>query len=134
MATLVVSVLLAALVAVLSARLPLWQQVLALLFWGGLAVSEWRHWRQPAVSVLQERSSDWWLAFGDGREGGMRLAHAMVWRWLIVLDFVRPESASPQLPRRQRVVVLPDALPADDFRRLRVRLALGPPPGKPLRG
>mgnify|MGYP001627346626 CR=1 FL=1 len=120
--------------AVLLARLPWWQQAVALLFWGVLAGLEWRHWRRPGVCGLQERSSDWWLAFADGREGGMRLAHAMVWRWLLVLDFVRPEAAAPGLPRRQRVVLLPDSLPADDFRRLRVRLALGPPPGKPLRG
>lgn len=131
---LALALFLLALCALAVAALDTPMTALAVLAWALLAVREWRHWRQgEEVRVVEERRSDWWLVFRDGRAGGMRLQQAMVWRWLVVLDFERPEGGRPDLPRRQRVVFWPDSVDAEDFRRLRVRLALGPAPGQPLR-
>lgn len=117
--------------ALLQAVLPLHWQLTAFAAWLlllGLEVASWR--REPHIAVLQERIGDWWLADRGGGTARMRLMRAMVWRYLVVLDFRALEKTGP---RRQRVVLFPDSVSADDFRRLRVRLLQGPPPGKRLR-
>ncbi|MDP2227692.1 MAG: hypothetical protein Q8J78_09485 [Moraxellaceae bacterium] len=123
-----------ALLAICTATLSAPALMLALLLWCLLAMRERRLWRAgSSVIAFQERAGDWWLQWRDGCAGAMRLERAMAWRYLVVMDFSRSEGLG-ELPRRQRIVLFPDSLPADDFRRVRVRLLKGPPPGKVLRG
>lgn len=120
-----------ALVSLFQAALPLHWLLAAFAAWLvllGLEFSRWRH--DPRIVLLHERTGDWWLADHSGKAARMRLMKAMVWRYLVVLDFRALERAGP---RRCRIVLFADSVPADDFRRLRVRLLQGPPPGKRLR-
>lgn len=120
-----------ALVSLLQAVLPLHWLLAAFAVWLvllGLEFSSWRH--DPRIVLLHERTGDWWLADHAGETARMRLMKAMVWRYLVVLDFRALERAGP---RRCRVVLFADSIATDDFRRLRVRLLQGPPPGKQLR-
>lgn len=120
-----------ALVAVLQAVMPFEWQVAAVSGWFGLFLYELMSWRHPlSVVLLHERIGDWWLADAEGNSSRVSLHRSMVWRYLVVLDFRLLEGAGP---RRQRVVLFPDSVTTDDFRRLRVRLLQGPPPGKTLR-
>lgn len=120
-----------ALVAVLQAVLPLAWQVAVVAIWLGLLLYELISWRHPLpVVLLHERIGDWWMADAKGNTCRASLRRSMVWRYLVVLDFQALDGARP---RYQRVVLFPDSVPPDDFRRLRVRLLQGPPPGKALR-
>lgn len=120
-----------ALVAVLQAAMPFEWQVAAVLLWLGLLLYEVNSWRQPlSVVLLHERIGDWWLADAEGNTSRAGLCRSMVWRYLVVLDFRTLEGAGP---RSRRVVLFPDSVLPDEFRRLRVRLLQGPPPGKTLR-
>lgn len=120
-----------ALVALLQAVLPFEWQMAAVLAWLALFLYELTSWRYPlSVVLLHERIGDWWLADAEGNSSRVSLHRSMVWRYLVVLDFRILEGAGP---RRQRVVLFPDSVTADEFRRLRVRLLQGPPPGKTLR-
>lgn len=120
-----------ALVAVLQAVMPFGWQVAAVSAWLGLFLYEVTLWRHPLpVVVLHERIGDWWLADADGNTSRAKLCRSMVWRYLVVLDFRTLEGAGP---RSRRVVLFPDSVLPDEFRRLRVRLLQGPPPGKTLR-
>jgi len=120
-----------AVVALLQAVLPLFWRLVAFAVWLLLLGLEFVSWRRdPCTTVLQERIGDWWLADHAGGTARMRLMRAMVWRYLVVLDFRALEKTGP---RRRRVVLFSDSVDANDFRRLRVRLLQGPPPGKQLR-
>lgn len=120
-----------ALVAVLQAAMPFEWQVAAVLLWLGLLLYEVNSWRKPlSVVLLHERIGDWWLADAEGNTSRAGLRRSMVWRYLVVLDFRTLEGAGP---RFRRVVLFPDSVLPDEFRRLRVRLLQGPPPGKTLR-
>lgn len=120
-----------ALVAVFQAVMPFEWQVAAVSAWFGIFLYELMSWRHPLpVVLLHERIGDWWLADAECNSSRVSLHRSMVWRYLVVLDFHTLEGAGP---RRRRVVLFPDSVTADDFRRLRVRLLQGPPPGKTLR-
>lgn len=128
---LLILVYLLAAVALLQAVLPLQWQLTALAAWCVLLALELASWRHESRTVvLQERIGDWWLADHAGGTARMRLVRSMVWRYLVVLDFRALEKTGP---RRRRVVLFADSVTPDDFRRLRVRLSQGPPPGKQLR-
>lgn len=117
--------------ALLQAVLPLQWQLTALAAWCVLLALELASWRHESRTVvLQERIGDWWLADHAGGTARMSLVRSMVWRYLVVLDFRALEKTGP---RRRRVVLFADSVTPDDFRRLRVRLLQGPPPGKQLR-
>lgn len=110
---------LAAALAVLRAGLPFWLQLLL----AGivlLAAHEYRREQRQAL-ILSEQGMGWWLETAV-RSGHAELISSQVWRYLVVMDFhARDEKGT----WRQRVVVLPDAVTPDVFRRLRVRLRYG---------
>lgn len=83
----------------------------------GSLLSSWRRERARAGLVVREQHGAWLV--GDMRA---ELQHCQVWRYLVVMDF---RGIGPGRRRRQRVVVLPDAVPPATFRRLRVRLLYG---------
>jgi hypothetical protein len=120
-----------ALVAVLQAVMPFAWQVMAVLFWALLFLLELVSWRRPlSVVLLHERIGDWWLADTQGNTARAALRRAMAWRYLVVMEFRLLDGVRPGF---RRVVLFPDSVSADDFRRLRVRLLQGPPPGKKMR-
>lgn len=85
-------------------------------------------WAKPSLR-LREVGEEWWLDTGV-RRGMVTLRNGRAWRWLVVMEFAGEWQGQRW---RQRVVVWPDAVAADDFRRLRVRLRCGPrtvPPAK----
>lgn len=91
------------------------------------AALAWRAERRRTV-ILREAGEEWWLDNGR-RRGMVRLRRSSVWRYLVVMEF----AGDPEGRRwRERVVVWPDAVAPDDFRRLRVRLRCGPRPRPPV--
>ncbi|HEX5276610.1 MAG TPA: protein YgfX [Fluviicoccus sp.] len=80
----------------------------------------WRRWRTPGAQSVRELS---WigdqvtLVLANGQRLRGQWTHAAVWRWLVVLKFKATDIAW-----RDELVLLPDSLPAHDFRRLKVRL------------
>lgn len=116
----------AALIALMQSGLPVpWRWSLA----GALAVSLFMSWRCEARkegTVVREQREDWWLHTGM-HEGGATLRRVQVWRYLAVLDFLGHDERGSW---RERVVILPDAVAPDEFRRLQVRLRYGSPTGK----
>lgn len=111
----------AAVGAVLAAALSWWWQLL-LVFAIVLALAwQWRCERQQVLH-LREQGLDWWLETRTA-SGPVRLCRLRVWRYLVIMDFQGREASG----WRQRVVIFPDMLSADEFRRLRVRLRYGRP-------
>lgn len=118
--------LLAAL-AVLRANLPWIFQGLLLAAIIVLGFSSWRKERGRSL-ILREQSLGWWLE-SEVRQGSAELRRSQVWRYLVVMDFRGQDEKGVW---RQRVVVLPDAVSPDTFRRLRVRLRHGALPATKL--
>jgi hypothetical protein len=85
-----------------------------------------RQERRRAGLVVREQGLEWWVG-AAGCEGPATLLGRNVWRYLVVMEF---QCAAQGRRWRQRVVVLPDAVSAEDFRRLRVRLRYGCAPAK----
>ncbi|MGH8492271.1 MAG: protein YgfX [Moraxellaceae bacterium] len=111
---------LAAALAVLQAGLSLRLQILLWLVITLLAVLGLRQ-EQRRQYIVREQGSDWWLETA-ARMGHAELVSSQVWRFLVVMDFRAQDERGIW---RQRVVVLPDAVVPDAFRRLRVRLRHG---------
>lgn len=113
---------LAALMALLEAdiawwwRLPLGGWVLASV------VSSWRAACAEAGVVVREQVGRWWVET-PRHAGAAELVGCQVWRYLVVMRF-RGRDAEGRV-WRCRVVVWPDSVSADAFRRLRVRLRYG---------
>lgn len=119
---------LAAVLSVLRAGLPLWLQLFLLAGIVLLAVHEYRR-EQRQDLILREQGTDWWLET-ESRVGHAELVSSQVWRYLVVMDFRAQDEKGTW---RRRVVVLPDAVTPDVFRRLRVRLRYGAfPPAKKI--
>lgn len=86
------------------------------------AVLRLRQEKSRAGLMLREQATSWWLETPQ-QAAQASLQHAQVWRYLVVMDFLcRHESRH----WRRRVVIFPDSVSADGFRRLRVRLRYGP--------
>ncbi|AEG00336.1 protein YgfX [Methylomonas methanica] len=88
--------------------------VVAILWWMNN-----RYWKPPALLVRYTESNGWEIAI-DGMDyvGGQVLADTVITRWGIFLRFKTDRQATMSL------LIANDALTADDFRRLRVNLAL----------
>jgi hypothetical protein len=122
---------LAAVVLLLVGGMPPLQTGLMLLVLAGLAGYRLQQMRRPgpaSVVALRERDTDWWIETADGEGHRVRLLpQRLAWRWLLALEFESEGDAAattPARPQRWRVSLLPGSIPADDFRRLRVRLRL----------
>jgi hypothetical protein len=83
----------------------------------------WRRWRAPGGQCVRELT---WigdqvtLVLVNGQRLRGHWTHVAVWRWLVVLKF-----KATDVDWRDELVLLPDSLPAQDFRRLKVRLLAG---------
>ena len=76
-----------------------------------------RHWA-AGQTVLFDSAGAWWIQQRDGRRTAARLApRRLVLPWLLVLPLREVEGR-----HTLRLILLADNLPAEDFRRLRVRL------------
>lgn len=110
--------------AVLLANLFWWLQAVLLLAIAALFLQAW-HQEQSRLS-LREQASDWWLETPK-RAGHAELVSSQVWRYIVVMDFRCQDEGGAW---RQKVVVWPDAVAPDVFRRLRVRLRHGALPAQ----
>ncbi len=82
-----------------------------------LLLSLYRSRIEPAITLLWHGDGHWTM-FEDGVETAVTLAEsAFIQPWLVIL----PLRVDTQR-RVQRIVIFPDMLPEQDFRRLRVRL------------
>jgi hypothetical protein len=102
--------------AVALSALPVWSKLLLCLL---VLASAWLSWREEIArggTILREQATDWLLETNTGAVRAV-LAHQRIWRCLVVLDFRVVETG-----RRYRLVIFPDSVSADIFRRLRVRL------------
>jgi len=104
--------------------LPAWQ--LAPLA-AGAGFSLWWHWRRHVVRVHRDaiRQLHWGadrdcrLRLASGRQAAATLLpQAVVLRWLVILHLRGPGR------QLRHLVILPDMLPSDRFRQLRVRLRI----------
>lgn len=85
------------------------------------------HWRyclrrytsvkhQDWISQLSYSDGQWWLNTNDKRTA-VFLYRATIWRWLVVMNFKRDQGWG-----RYALVLWPDSVDDDNFRRLRVHL------------
>ncbi|MGE0858274.1 MAG: protein YgfX [Gammaproteobacteria bacterium] len=103
-----------------------WPLTLASAAWlallGAHGAWQWMRLRGAARWVRQieiDTRGAWRLAYADGRRLDVRLTHApLVLPWLVALEFRAADG------RRHDLLLLPDMLDPDAFRRLRVRLTL----------
>jgi len=107
----------AAMAALLQTGLPwYWCLPTAFLLLLCCAISM-RQEKKTGGIVLREQASGWWLET-PGHEAQASLQHSQVWRYLVVMDFLCREEGRRW---QRRVVIFPDSVSADGFRRLRVR-------------
>jgi len=93
--------------------------VVAFLAWRSLPGYRLR--AADSVVALREYGDDWWLETADGAgRRAVLLPGALLWRPLLVMRFaeINPGGKAASWG----VAIFPDSLPADDFRRLYVRL------------
>lgn len=85
-----------------------------------LLVSLYRSRTEPVITLLWDSDGRWSL-FEDDCESEVTLAETpFVQPWLVILP-LRMDG----LQRARRIVIFPDMLPVQEFRRLRVRLRSG---------
>jgi Membrane-bound toxin component of toxin-antitoxin system len=78
-----------------------------------------RHEVDSIESLVWEEGNRWRLSLRSGQEAGATLRPFVFMQpWLVILHFRRDDG------RAARLVLLPDMLDADSFRRLRVRLMI----------
>ncbi|HEX6591189.1 MAG TPA: protein YgfX [Moraxellaceae bacterium] len=100
--------------AMLASALPWPAQALLMLLILFSAFHAWKVELSVRGLRLLEQGGGWYLIEND-KAIPVTLSRVRVWRYLVLLDI---EMAD----RRQRLVLVPDALPPEVFRRLRVRL------------
>ncbi len=78
----------------------------------------WQHRRGPAEmeKIILKADGIWKLVGQQGMDVGTLREDSYCSRWLVILRF------RTRMGRSRQLILLPDSLPADDFRRLRVRL------------
>lgn len=110
--------LLAILASVLNS-LPIIYQSLLLAAVVTLWWTSWKYWKTSGLLLRYTKNNGWEIAFG-GMDfvAGQVLADTVITRWVIFLRFKTNTQAT------MSVLIANDALSADDFRLLRVRLTL----------
>lgn len=114
---------LVALAGVWLAVLPLGVQIFASVVLAFSAWLAWRRWLRPPGQSVRELA---WigdqasLVLANGQRVRVQWVRSAVWRWLVVLKF-----RATDIEWSDELVLLPDSLPKEDFRRLKVRLLAG---------
>lgn len=93
---------------------------------GVASLVHWWQWRRELAAfansgdrVLFDSDGAWWIQRPDGLRIPAKIAgNPLITTWLMVLPLHAEGGGGPR-----RLVLLSDNLPADDFRRLRVRLS-----------
>lgn len=86
------------------------------------AVMLWRSQRFVSELIVREQIGRWWLETPQ-HKGAAKLSGYQAWRYLVIMRFKTWDKKGRQT--RTKVVVWSDAVDADSFRRLRVRLRYG---------
>lgn len=95
------------------------------LLWGAILLSSlWACYgvKDTQNTVVREQIGRWWVE-QKGYQGAAELLGYHVWRYLVVMRFCCWQENGKA--KRIRVIVWPDAVSPDTFRRLRVRLRYG---------
>lgn len=111
----------AALAALAGSALPARGLGLAAVVVLAAAALAWRA-ESGVAARLRLVGEEWWLET-RGRHGMVRQRRGRAWRWLVVLEL---EGEWQGRRWREKVVVWPDSVDGDAFRRLRVWLRLAP--------
>jgi len=110
------------LVAIMAAVMPLWAKVVLCLALAVSSVLAWQRWRMPAGQGVRELS---WigeqpsLVLANGQRVRVVWRQSTVWRWAVVLQY-----RAVDVDWGGELVLLPDSLPPEVFRRLKVRLLM----------
>lgn len=113
---------LAALVALWQSAIAIGWQLLGSCLLLLLAWLAWRAANQHSPLVVKEQIGRWWLEMPQ-KQGAAELTAYRVWRYLVVMDFRGWDDAGRKW--QTRIVVWPDSVSSETFRRLRVRLRYG---------
>ena len=73
----------------------------------------------PVVSHLSSKADDWFIDLATGQRLKVKLSRYFLWRYLVVLSYQSPHIHLPYV-----VVIFPDSIDKDNYRRLQVKLRL----------
>ena len=114
-----------ALPAIFLAVLPHWIQGLMCLVWLVSAILSWRGLERATQDSILEfhwTEDDAWIVMAGGQRLRVTWDRCTVWSRLVVLPLKARDSGW-----KETLVLFPDSLPENDYRRLLVRLRLGNP-------
>ncbi|PTQ89735.1 protein YgfX [Agitococcus lubricus] len=117
----VVGAFILAAIAIYCAHLPTWCQVIAGGAWVLLVCITGLGFRVSPYQIhaVQADDKDWWIILRQGQRIKVNLHAQTVWRYLIVLHY-----QEPNLGTHYSVVIFPDSVSANHYRRLQARLRL----------
>ena len=73
----------------------------------------------PVVSHLSSKADDWFIELATGQRLKVKLNRYFLWRYLVVLSYQSPHIRVPYV-----VVIFPDSIDKDNYRRLQAKLRL----------
>lgn len=73
----------------------------------------------PVVSHLSSKADDWFIDLNNGQRLKVTLTRYFLWRYLVVLTYQSRHIRWPYV-----VVIFPDSIDKDNYRRLQARLRL----------
>lgn len=73
----------------------------------------------PVVSHLSTKQDDWFIDLNNGQRLKVTLIRYFLWRYLVILTYQSPHIRWPYV-----VVIFPDSIDKDNYRRLQARLRL----------
>ena len=110
---------LAALAALWCAYIPLMLQVIVTAVL--LMVAVWLRFRNatPIVTRLSTEQDDWFIYLANGQRLKVSVQQYFLWRYLVILSCQNHHIKWPYV-----LVIFPDSIDADNYRRLQARLRL----------
>jgi len=110
---------LVALAALWCAYIPLMLQVIVTAVL--LMVAVWLGFRNvtPIVTRLSTEQDDWFIYLANGQRLKVSVQQYFLWRYLVILSYQSPHIRVPYV-----VVIFPDSIDKDNYRRLQVKLRL----------
>ena len=73
----------------------------------------------PVVSHLSSKTDDWFIDLATGQRLKVKLSRYFLWRYLVVFSYQSPHIRVPYV-----VVIFPDSIDKDNYRRLQAKLRL----------
>lgn len=108
-----------ALVAVWVAYIPLWLALMLSVLLGVLFLGQHRASKKQVITRLSTEQAQWFIYLATGQRLKVELQTVFLWRYLVVL---RCKSHALAMP--YQLILFPDSLTQEDYRKLQVRLRL----------